>query len=65
MFVPANMRLAKATDFATGTNLILELSRLKVAWGGAAVACSAYEAALRYVMERKQFGKKIASFQIT
>ena len=56
------MRLAKATDFATGTNLILELSRIKVAWGASAVACSAYETALRYVMERKQFGKKIAAF---
>ena len=56
------MRLAKATDFATGTNVILEMSRVKVAWGGAAVACGAYEAALRYVMQRKQFGKRLASF---
>lgn len=62
VFVPDNMRLAKATDFATGTNVILEHSRLKVAWGGVGIACGAYEAALKYALERKQFGKSIASF---
>lgn len=59
------MRLAKATDFATGTNVILEHSRLKVAWGGVGIACGAYEAALKYALERKQFGKSIASFQLS
>lgn len=56
------MRLAKATDFATGTNVILEHSRLKVAWGAVGIACGAYEAALKYALERKQFGKSIAAF---
>lgn len=65
MFVPANNRLTKATDFATGTNLILALSRLKVGWGAAGMAAGAYEAALRYAVSRKQFGKPIAKYQIT
>lgn len=53
-------RLTKATDFTTGTNLILGLSRIKVCWGTIGIAVGAYEAALRYTLERKQFGKPIA-----
>lgn len=56
------MRLAKGTDFTTGTNVILEHSRLKVAWGAVGIASGAYEAALKYALERKQFGKPIAAF---
>lgn len=58
------MRLEKATDFAS-TNLILEHSRVKVAWGAVGLACGAYEAALKYTLERKQFGKPIAAFQLS
>lgn len=50
VFVPDRNKLAKATDFATGTNKILEHSRIKVAWGAAALASGAYEAALNYTM---------------
>lgn len=64
MFVPDHNRLAKATDFATGTNKILEHSRLKVAWGAVGIAAGAYEASLRYALQRKQFGKPIAAFQL-
>jgi len=60
VFVPDNMRLAKATDFQKGTNKILESSRLTVTWGAAGTAVGAYEAALKYCLERKQFGKPIA-----
>ena len=56
------MRLEKAKDFNSGANKILEHSRISVAWLGAAVASGAYEAALRYSLERKQFGKPIAGF---
>ena len=52
VFVPDNNKLAKATDFATGTNVILESSRLGVAWLIAGVGCGAYEAALKYCLER-------------
>jgi glutaryl-CoA dehydrogenase len=65
VFVPDHNKLAKATDFATGTNKILEHSRIKVCWGAVGCAAGAYEAALRYTMNRKQFGKPIASFQLS
>lgn len=62
VFVPDNNRLEKATDFATGTNKILEASRIKVCWGAVGIAAGAYEAALRYTLNRKQFGKVVAGF---
>jgi alkylation response protein AidB-like acyl-CoA dehydrogenase len=65
VFVPENNRLAKATDFATGANKCLEHSRIKVGWGACGLAAGAYEAALRYTMARKQFGRPIASFQLS
>ncbi len=52
-FVPDNNRLAKATDFANGANLILETSRIKVAWCAVGIAAGAYEAALAYTLKRK------------
>ena len=64
VFVPDDMRLEKATDFQKGTNKILESSRLAVSWGAAGTACGAYEAALKYCLERKQFGRPIAKFQL-
>lgn len=39
-------------------------SRLPVAWMATGVALGAYEAALKYVINRKQFGRSIASFQL-
>lgn len=64
VFVPDHNRLTKAKDFATGTNAVLESSRLGVAWLGAGIAAGAYEAALKYCLKRKQFGKPIAKFQL-
>lgn len=63
-FVPKRNRLAKAKDFATGTNVVLESSRLVVAWMIGGLAVGAYEAALKYCLKRKQFGRPIASFQL-
>ena len=65
VFVPDHNKLAKATDFATGTNKILEHSRIKVIWGAVGCAAGAYEAALQYTLNRKQFGKPIAAFQLS
>ena len=53
VFVPDNNKLAKADDFATGTNKILEHSRIKVAWAAVGLAAGAYEAALRFSLNRK------------
>jgi glutaryl-CoA dehydrogenase len=52
--------LTKAKNFATGTNKILESSRLGIAWMISGLASGAYEAAVRYAINRKQFGKPIA-----
>ncbi|CDW72455.1 glutaryl-dehydrogenase [Stylonychia lemnae] len=64
VFVPDDNKLAKAEDFSY-TNLILEHSRICVAWTATGIAVGAYEAALKYVLQRKQFGKQIAAFQST
>lgn len=61
-FVPDRNKLTYANDFATGANKILESSRLMIAWVGCGVAVGAYEAALKYTLARKQFGKPIAQF---
>jgi alkylation response protein AidB-like acyl-CoA dehydrogenase len=62
VFVPIKNKLTKSKDFATGTNTVLESSRLGVAWMVAGNAAGAYEAALKYCLNRKQFGKPIAKF---
>ena len=59
-FVPDRNKLTHAKDFATGTNKILEASRLFICWMGAGVAAGACEAALKYTTQRVQFGKPIA-----
>jgi alkylation response protein AidB-like acyl-CoA dehydrogenase len=53
VFVPFKNKLTKSKDFATGTNAVLESSRLGVAWMVAGVAAGAYEAALKYCLTRK------------
>lgn len=42
----------------------LSSARYGIAWGVVGAAMDCYDAALRYALERKQFGKPIASFQI-
>lgn len=64
VFVPDNNKLTHAKNFATGTNAILESSRLGVAWMIAGLACGAYEAALKFTLKRKQFGRPVAKFQL-
>ena len=64
VFVPDHNKLTHAKNFATGTNAILESSRLGVAWMVVGVACGAYEAALKYTLKREQFGRPIAKFQL-
>jgi glutaryl-CoA dehydrogenase len=50
VFVPDHNKLAHAKDFATGTNVVLEKSRLGVAWVEAGIAAGSYEAALKYCL---------------
>lgn len=42
----------------------LNSARYGIAWGAVGAAMDCYDAALRYALERKQFGKPIAAFQL-
>lgn len=42
----------------------LDSARYGIAWGVIGAAMDCYDAALRYALERKQFGKPIAGFQL-
>jgi len=61
--VPVEYRLPKARTFRDTTKA-LAVVRCGVAWEALGHAIAAYEAALAYAKERKQFGKPIASFQL-
>lgn len=56
-------RLQNANTFKD-TSRILKLTRASVAWQAVGCARGAYENALAYCNERKQFGKTIGSFQL-
>jgi glutaryl-CoA dehydrogenase len=61
--VPESLRLQEANSFKD-TGKVLRLTRLDVAFSAIGNAIGAYEKALAYALEREQFGKKIASFQL-
>jgi glutaryl-CoA dehydrogenase len=63
VFVPAENRLAYVKSFRD-TFMVLGMGRYGVAWEAAGCAAGAFEHALRYALEREQFGKPIASFQL-
>lgn len=56
-------RLQEANSFKN-TAKVLRMTRAAVAWQAVGCARGAYEHALKYTRERKQFGKPIASFQL-
>lgn len=56
-------RLQNANSFKD-TARVLRMTRAGVAWQAVGCARGAYENALQYTKERKQFGKPIASFQL-
>ncbi len=56
-------RLQNANSFKD-TARVLQMTRAGVAWEAVGCARGAYESALAYTRERKQFGKPIASFQL-
>jgi glutaryl-CoA dehydrogenase len=61
--IPASNKLAKANSFRD-TAVVLANTRYGVAWEGVGHAEAAYEMALGYAKERRQFGKPIASYQL-
>jgi len=64
VFVPSKNKLAKATNMEKSLGPVLARSRLTVAWCNCALGCGAYEATIKYCLERKQFGRPIAQHQI-
>jgi glutaryl-CoA dehydrogenase len=61
--VPAENRLENVRSFRD-TFMVLGMGRYGVAWEAAGCATAAFEHALKYALEREQFGKSIASFQL-
>lgn len=48
-----------------GPLMCLNSARYGIAWGAIGAAMDCYATAVRYALERKQFGKPIAAFQLT
>ncbi|GAA5041210.1 acyl-CoA dehydrogenase family protein [Streptomyces similanensis] len=61
--VPEDNRLQRADSFRD-TARVLKVTRGGVAWQAIGCSIGAYEAARAYAVEREQFGKPIASFQL-
>ena len=51
-------------DGLSGALMCLDKARYGIAWGSIGAAIDAYESAREYSLERKQFGRPIASFQL-
>lgn len=56
-------KLAGANSFKD-TNKVLRITRLSVAWQAVGQQLAAFDVARRYAMERQQFGRPLASFQL-
>ena len=61
--VPEFFKLANANSFRD-TNKVLKVTRLAVAWQAVGQQLAAFDVARRYAVERSQFGRPIASFQL-
>lgn len=61
--VPVENRLDKVRSFKDAA-MVLFNGRYGVSWEAAGCAAGAFEFALQYALEREQFGKPIASFQL-
>lgn len=61
--IPASNLLPGATDFAKANDLLRD-SRAWVGWQGAGIQLAAFDVARAYSLERRQFGKELACFQL-
>lgn len=61
--VPESMRLHNVNSFRD-VAAMLRAMRSDVAWIATGIQAGAFEAALRYVTERRQFGRPLGSFQL-
>ncbi|CAG9331799.1 unnamed protein product [Blepharisma stoltei] len=64
VFVPENERLEKGHTFATGANVVLDHSRMTLAWLVAGLVGGTYEHSVKYLRERTQFRAPLAAFQL-
>ena len=63
VMVPDFFKLANANSFRD-TNRVLKVTRLAVAWQAVGQQLAAFDVARRYAVERHQFGRPLASFQL-
>ena len=61
--VPDSFKLANANSFKD-VNKVLKVTRLAVAWQAVGQQLAAFDVARRYAVERIQFGKPLAAFQL-
>jgi glutaryl-CoA dehydrogenase len=61
--VPDTHHLAGANSFRD-TNKVLKVTRLSVGWQAVGQQLAAFDVARRYAVEREQFGRPIAGFQL-
>lgn len=61
--IPLENALPGASSFAA-TNVLLRNSRAWVGWQGAGIQLAMFDAARRYALEREQFGRPLAKFQL-
>ena len=61
--IPASNLLPGATDFSKANDLLRD-SRAWVGWQAAGIQLAAFDVARAYALERKQFGKELARFQL-
>jgi glutaryl-CoA dehydrogenase len=61
--VPHDFKLAGGNSFRD-TNKVLKVTRLGVAWQAVGLQMAAFDVARRYAVERQQFGRPLASFQL-
>lgn len=61
--VPDFFKLANANSFRD-TNKVLKVTRLAVAWQAVGQQLAAFDVARRYAVQRHQFGRPLASFQL-
>ena len=61
--VPEASLLPGATDFSRANDLLRD-SRAWVGWQGAGIQLAAFDVARSYALERRQFGKELARFQL-
>ncbi len=61
--VPNDFKLAGGNSFKD-VNKVLKVTRLSVAWQAVGQQLAAFDVARRYAVERQQFGRPIASFQL-